>query len=349
MAKFSLLQFLHEQRTALPLPKAAGDVSSKTFMVTGSNVGLGFEASVHLAKMKPKLLLATSRDSVKCEQAHTSILQRVAADSVVSPEVSAWPLDLCTFETVRAFVDKFAAEGDGQLNVLVANAGVFSMDYVQTQDGWETIFQVNYLATALLSILLLPYLVNSSSTDSPSRLVIVSSGGQYLGSSNLKYAGTWDNVLKTINDEKFGSGTTRYNLSKLLVVIFVRELVARLPDPTPVVVCTVDPGYCASNLFRDPESKWYMRAILSVVRRMFFARSVEEGSRTLVHAAVAGEERSMHGRYLSSCQVTEENDYLFTPEGKAFASKVWAETIATLSEVDSRVSGIVSQYLRAEL
>ncbi|KAF9223414.1 short-chain dehydrogenase [Gyrodon lividus] len=355
MAKFSILQFLREQRTVLPLPKAVGDVSSKTFMVTGSNVGLGFEASVHLAKMTPKLLFMTSRDSVKCEQARKAVLQRVAADSVVSPEVFARPLDLGSFENVRAFVDKFAAEGEGQLNVLVANAGVFCEDYTQTQDGWDLILQVNYLSTALLSLLLLPYLVNSSGTDSPSRLVLVSSLGHHLGSSDLKKAETWSRLLETINDKQFGSrsllrnSVTRYDVSKLLEVIFIRELSARLPDSTPVVACTVDPGYCISNLFRGPESKWYVRTILSGAKRVLFARSAEEGSRTLVHAAVAGEAHSIHGRYLSSCQITEENDYLFTPEGKAFSIRLWAETIATLSKVDGRVSEIVARHLRADL
>ncbi|KIK78914.1 hypothetical protein PAXRUDRAFT_834361 [Paxillus rubicundulus Ve08.2h10] len=347
MARFSILQFLREQRTTLPLPQAAGDVSSKTFMVTGSNVGLGFETSVHLAKMRPRSLVATSRDSVRCGHARGAILQRVAADSADSPGVSARSLDLSNFENVRAFVDKFAAEGDDQLNVLIASAGVFCADYTQTQDGWDVILQVNYLSTALLSLLLLPYLVKSSSTDSPSRLVLVSSDGHYLGSSIFKKAGAWSYILDTINDKEFGSSVVRYNVSKLLEVIFVRELAARLPDPTPVVACTVNPGYCSSNLFRDPESKWFLRTILSGAKKLLFARSAEEGSRTLVHAAIAGEARSMHGRYLSSCKVTEENGYLFTPEGKAFSTRLWAETIAILSRVDGRISEIVAQHLRA--
>ena len=69
MAVFTLRRYFREQWRTLPLYKPVDDVSSKTFLVTGSNVGLGFEASVHLAKMQPKLLLATSRDLAKCEQA----------------------------------------------------------------------------------------------------------------------------------------------------------------------------------------------------------------------------------------------------------------------------------------
>lgn len=68
MAVFSLLQYYREQRTTLPPLKAPDDVHSKTFLVTGSNVGLGFNASVQLAEMGPKLLIATSRDMAKCER-----------------------------------------------------------------------------------------------------------------------------------------------------------------------------------------------------------------------------------------------------------------------------------------
>lgn len=68
MAVFTLRQYIRHQWRTLPQPGVVDGVSSKTFLVTGSNVGLGFETSVHLAKMRPKLLLATSRDLTKCEQ-----------------------------------------------------------------------------------------------------------------------------------------------------------------------------------------------------------------------------------------------------------------------------------------
>lgn len=66
-----------------------------------------------------------------------AILKRVAASGVPCTEVYAWPLELGSFQNVRAFVDKFATDGNGTLNTFVANAGVMLHDYAQTQDGWE--------------------------------------------------------------------------------------------------------------------------------------------------------------------------------------------------------------------
>ncbi|KAG8214466.1 hypothetical protein J3R82DRAFT_9519 [Butyriboletus roseoflavus] len=342
MAVFTLRQYFHEQWRTIPRPIAVDGIGSKTFMVTGSNAGLGFEASVHLAKMRPKLLLATSRNLAKCEETRKSILERTAASGVPSTEMYTWPLELGSFQNVRSFVDKFAAEGNGALDTLVANAGVAPGDYVQTQDGWEVALQVNYLSTALLSILLLPYLINSSSPDSPSRLVIVSSFAHY-HTPKLTATESWSNILETINHRNFGNGVVRYEVSKLLEVMFIRELASRLPDTTPVVACTVNPGYCVSGITRNLAQKWLM----AMFRTLVFVRSTEEGSRTLVHAAVASD-RSMHGRYLSCCEVTEESDFLFTSEGKAFSARLWDETITLLAGIDGRVSEIVENFLRVD-
>lgn len=64
--------------------------------------------------------------------------------------------------------------------------------------------QVNYLSNALLSILLLPYLINSSSPDSPSRLVLVSSFAHFFV-PELKASDLRDNILETINQPEFGN------------------------------------------------------------------------------------------------------------------------------------------------
>lgn len=104
--------------------------------------------------------------------------------------------------------------------------------------------------------------------------------------------------------------------------MFIRELASRLLEPTSVIACTVDPGYCKSNITRNHPQEW----VLSAFSKLALVRSAEEGSRALVHAAVASD-RSMHGRYLTCCEVTEESDFVFTPEGKACSTKVWVRTV----------------------
>ena len=56
------------------------------------------------------------------------------------------------------------------LQMLVLNAGVFSMPYTVTEDGYEATFQINHLGQMYLAKLLIPLLVKSA----PSRIVTVS-------------------------------------------------------------------------------------------------------------------------------------------------------------------------------
>lgn len=72
MGKFSFIEFIREQWADLPVPTA--DVSGKSLVVVGANVGLGYEAAVHLAQLKPKSLLITARDETKCKQSKAGMI-----------------------------------------------------------------------------------------------------------------------------------------------------------------------------------------------------------------------------------------------------------------------------------
>jgi NAD(P)-dependent dehydrogenase (short-subunit alcohol dehydrogenase family) len=128
----------------------------------------------------------------------------------------------------------------------------------------------------------------------------------------------------------------RYYLSKLLQVMFVRELSSRLPTPTLVAVSAVNPGFCHSRLGREVDSNPFLKLL---------ARTTEMGSRTLVHAAIEPGERERHGHYLSSCKVTEESDYVLSVEGREVSKRLWYETLKILGDVDPRVNKIVSEHL----
>ena len=69
---------------------------------------------------------------------------------------------------------------------------------------------------------------------------------------------------------------------------------------TGVVLNIVCPGLCVTSLDRNapPEFKAQLAAL-----REKFARTAEDGSRTLLHGAVAGKES--HGLLLHSCEIGE--------------------------------------------
>jgi NAD(P)-dependent dehydrogenase (short-subunit alcohol dehydrogenase family) len=87
----------------------------------------------------------------------------------------------------------------------------------------------------------------------------------------------------------------RYPLSKLILFYAVREYTILNPIPsTGVVVNYVNPGLCETDLTRHVEE--HVRNHIQTMRDAI-GRTAEEGSRTLLHGAFAGDDS--HGKYLS--------------------------------------------------
>jgi len=63
----------------------------------------------------------------------------------------------------------------------------------------------------------------------------------------------------------------------------------------------LNPGLCQSSLSRNAKGiVWFRIALLKTL----LARTTEQGSRTLVHAALQGPET--HGLYISDCYVLKD-------------------------------------------
>lgn len=92
----------------------------------------------------------------------------------------------------------------------------------------------------------------------------------------------------------------RYPLTKLMQMYICRELAEKLPLENGVVVNYIDPGLCSTNLTRDNSTSIY---IFVQALRFLFARTAEQGSRTLLHALVASP--STHGKFVGDCKNIE--------------------------------------------
>lgn len=74
--------------------------------------------------------------------------------------------------------------------------------------------------------------------------------------------------------------------------------------------------------------------------RAMMARTAEEGSRTILHGLVAGEES--HGKLLSGCKIKEYwvPDWVSNAEGQRLQKAIWKELAARLEEAQP---GCISQ------
>jgi retinol dehydrogenase-12 len=74
-------------------------------------------------------------------------------------------------------------------------------------------------------------------------------------------------------------------------------------------------------------------ALAKVMYVAMNARTTEQGSRTLVHAAtVAGSES--HGQYMSDCKVMPPSLFVRSAEGKETGVRVWEELSEKLEKIE---------------
>jgi NAD(P)-dependent dehydrogenase (short-subunit alcohol dehydrogenase family) len=194
--------------------------AGKTFLITGSTDGVGRVVARRLGAAGANVLVH-GRDRKRGDDVVDEIRQ--SGGTAVFHAA-----DLSSSDGVRDLAN--AVRGDhGHLDVLINNAGIGSASEGRERrvnaDGHELRFAVNYLATFLLTRLLLP-LIRASA---PARIVNVASLGQH--------PIDFDDVMLIRNYD----GSRAYAQSKLAQIMFTFDL-ARELEGTGVTVNSLHPA-----------------------------------------------------------------------------------------------------------
>ena len=318
--------FIYSQLFITPeFPKKS--FKGQTVIVTGSNVGLGFEAARHFTRLDAAKVILAVRNIPAGEKAKQSIEESTKRPGVCE----VWKLDLSSYDSVKAFATR--ASQLPCLDVVIENAAI-ATDKFSLAEGHERSITVNVISTVLLALLLLPKLsatakeFPSSSTTPPPHLAIVTSEVHAWTKFAERKA---PNVFAALSDPKTANMAERYPTSKLLEVLAVRAVTARFAD-AGIVLNMLNPGLCHSELARDAGWRlWFMKLLL--------ARTTEVGSRALV-AAAYDENR---GAYMSDAKAANQDlsPFVKSPEGAEAQKKVWGELKEILEGIQPGVtSGI---------
>jgi NAD(P)-dependent dehydrogenase (short-subunit alcohol dehydrogenase family) len=144
--------------------------------------------------------------------------------------------------------------------------------------------QVNYLSTALLSILLLPILKSKSPVGVPGRLTIISTSSTLTTAFANHAADPLFPALDKATPAKWSFDLSRenYGISKVLGLCLLQKL-SELVAPRDVVVDAVDPGFVrGTGLHRDAEG---MGEVFMNQIKWLTARSMLHAAWTYVDAA----------------------------------------------------------------
>ncbi|ORY06222.1 short-chain dehydrogenase/reductase family protein-like protein [Clohesyomyces aquaticus] len=316
------------------------DVTSESYtgrivIVTGSNTGMGLEAAAKFAQLGALKVILAVRDISKGEIAKSLIETRTGNKD----QLEVWKLDMNSFDSVVAFAER--AKALPHLDVVVLNAGVRKIAFIQSPEGWEETLQVNTLSSALLGILLLPKL--KASNPSPGSggkipvLEFVNSGMHT--SAIIKpsiLASTDKGILEAYNEVENFNGGTAYGLSKLFLM-FVAAHLAAGTNSANVIVTSMCPGAVKTDIARD-----FNFPGAGVILRVFFAlfaNSAEAGSRMIVSGTAAGEKA--HGGFWQHDQVKPEAPTLVGEKNKEIGERVWKEIIGILADKVSEVKGVL--------
>ena len=254
------------------------DLSSRSFIVTGANTGIGRATAHGLATRGARVVLAC-RSEAKTQPVVDAIREDTGNESV---EFLA--LDLADLDSVRAAAAS-VADRDEPLHGLVNNAGVGGQRG-ETAQGFELAFGVNHLGHFLLTELLLDRLRESArASGSAARIVNVSSDAHY--------------QPKTIDFDRLRrptslTGLGEYAVSKLCNVLFTQELARRLP-PEEVGAHALHPGVIASDIWRRVPAP--VRFLMKLLMK-----SPEEGAATSLFCATAPELDGLSGRFYVDCR-----------------------------------------------
>lgn len=278
-----LFRLLKSQYTPPTDPRAIS-FAGKTVVLTGATSGLGYEAAIKFLNQGVELLVIGSR-SLERGQRTKEALERCTGRSGV---IQVWELEMNSFQSVKSFASRVNNELN-RLHIALLNAGLWNREYTKSPENWEETLQVNTLSTSLLALLLLPKMRESATDSDPTHVSVVSS--QQFVRVKAESLRTDGPLLEHLNASGHFQGPKQYGISKLLLEYVMKNVanLVRNDDGTlPVIVNTVSPGFCVSSLGRQ-YNKFYERWLVWLVYKLF-ARTSEQGSRSLVSATVQGAE-----------------------------------------------------------
>lgn len=238
-------------------PKRLNSQEGKTFLITGGNAGIGFEATRLLVSKGAKVIIL-SRNACKVNTAITKIKQENP-----SADIDFIELDLASLESIKNAAEIIKTKVK-KIDALICNAAIAQIAKQKiTVDGFESQLAVNYYSNFLLCGILFDKIERSNG-----RIVFVSSLSYKMGHKKIQF--------EDLNFDKNYHPNDVYSQSKLALMLFAYELQRRVKQENKnVEVYVCHPGSSKTTLIRS-DASFITRILLKLIFPFF--QSAEKGS-----------------------------------------------------------------------
>lgn len=242
-------------------PELMKSQKGKTFLITGTTSGTGFEAARILLSKDAKVVML-NRNPKKSE----SVIANLKKELGNHIDVSYITVDLGKQASVKKAANE-VLKTVSRIDALMCNGAIAQVPKRElTEDGWESQMGVNYFGHFTLQALLFPLIEKSNG-----RIVTVGSMGYNMGLKTIKF--------DDLNWDKDYTPNDAYSQSKLAQIMTVYELNDRLKKAgkTNVKAYACHPGSSRTNLINTSGS-FMMKMIFGLMKLSPLTQPAENGA-----------------------------------------------------------------------
>ena len=256
--------------------------SGKNCLITGANSGLGFALAKRFAALGAETIMVC-RNQEKGEQSVLDIKRETPSASI-----NLLICDLSSLNSIQGLIED-VKEKYSKLDILYNNAAVMKQHRTLTEDGFEMMFQVNFIASFVLMNSFLELLKKSTTP------FIINNGRPA------------DKLRLDMDDLQFSMKYSMYNCffkTKLYLLFSTLEL-ARRPESDGITVSMIDPGPFKSDLVKDMPVAGFFKNL--------FSASVGKAAENILY-------------HLNTDKPEEKNGKVFKEKEEKSLTEYWKDT-----------------------
>lgn len=270
-------------------------------LITGGTSGLGYRTAYILGQASKNKLILIGSNKKKGEEAIDRLIHETKNNNIKFMQA-----DLSSINEIKLLAKDLIKE---KVDVLINNAGALFYSRVESVDQIEKTFALNHLSYFALTNLLLKYKVIKNG----GRIINVASGahrGVDIDFNNLEMSNNYN-------------GWICYKKSKLCNILFTKKL-SELTSKNKITVNCLHPGFVKTEFGKN--NKGFVGLIIKFLMN-FFAITVEEGAKTIIHLANNKEVKNITGKYFYKSKINKPSVYA---DNKSSAEKLWDMSVTIL-------------------